>query len=474
MEDNEQQDSLLRDLFGNPADGTVLAWVADYVVWTALIALGAIITWYLVRRYLRKKLHHAVVSVEGSEEAAAEDGTVVRGFERLLTSIIPALVIGTAAVIGVLVVIGEDVDPVLGFFSDLGADLARWLFTSGVRIVIIIVLGVVAFRLVSRFIPPLMLRVIRDSRDAADHAEASRKRAETLSAVFVAAINVLIIIVVVFTVLTEFNVPIGPVLGGVGIAGIAVGFGAQHLVRDVITGTLILLENQYRQGDVVQVAGIAGLVESINLRRTVLRDLEGKVHTIPHGEITTTTNFTKYWSRIMLDVGVAYKENMEPVFRVLNEIGQELANHPELGLKVIDPPKVLRLNGFDASQLTIRMLGVCKPLTQWELTGWMRLRIKQRFDEEGIEIPFPHQTIYWGVDQPQLPWAEQSIPVDAGGDAELSQQEIVPDDFADPGQLTPEQREAMLAEMALAAQAAGEQIRRGQSAETRLPGQADD
>lgn len=475
MEENTQNEpSILRDLFGNPEDGTALAWMADHGVWAILILLGAVIVWFLVRRYIKSRLHSAVVSVEGSEEAAQQDGAVVRTFDRLLASVIPGAVIGTAAIIGILVVLGRDVEPALDFFADLGSDTARWLFTSGVRIVVIIVVGAIAFRLSGRLIPPLMMRVIRDSRDAADHAEASRKRAQTLSSVFVAAINVLIIVVVLFTVLTEFNVPVGPVLGGVGIAGIAIGFGAQHLVRDVITGTLILLENQYRQGDVVQIAGIAGLVESINLRRTVLRDLEGKVHTIPHGEISTTSNFTKYWSRIVLDVGVAYKENMEPVFKILNEVGQELGNHPELGLKVIDPPKVLRLNGFDASQLTIRMLGVCKPLTQWELTGWLRLRIKQRFDEEGIEIPFPHQTIYWGVDQPQLPWMQGPDGEDRPAQEKPSEPQVEPDDFADPSQLTPEQREAMLAEMALAAQAAGEQLRREQGEETRLPGQGDE
>ena len=254
------------------------------------------------------------------------------------------------------------------------------------------------------------------------------------------------------------------------------GFGAQHLVRDVITGTLILLENQYRQGDVVEIAGIAGMVESINLRRTVLRDLNGKVHTIPHGEIATTTNFTKYWSRIVLDVGVAYKEDLDKVFPILDDIGMELANHPELGLKVIDPPKVLRLNNFGASDLTIRMLGVCKPLTQWELTGWLRRRVKERFDEEGIEIPFPHQTVYWGVDQPQLAGLSVASAVqDAAGAPQQAPEpepepEVTPDDFVDPGQLTPEQREAMLAEMALAAQAAQHQMRTDGSDETRLPG----
>lgn len=469
--------SLLRELFNNPEDGTFLAWLADHGVWAILIVLGALITWYIARRYIRGKLLSALKSVEGEEGELHEGEAAVRGVNQLVASIIPALVIGTAAVIGVMVVLGNDVDPALDFFADLGTDVVRWLFTSGTRIVVVLILGWVGLRLSRRLIPPLMLRIVRDSRDAADHAEASRKRAETLSAVFVAAVNVVIIVIVVFTVLNEFQVPIGPVLGGVGIAGIAVGFGAQYLVRDVITGTLILLENQYRQGDVVQIAGIAGLVESINLRRTVLRDLEGKVHTIPHGEISTTSNFTKYWSRVVLDVGVAYKENMQRVFAVLNEIGQELANHPELGLKVIDPPKVLRLNNFGSSELSIRMLGVCKPLTQWELTGWLRRRIKERFDEEGIEIPFPHQTVYWGVDQPPLPGQEAVEPTDSGEadkPSSLTDGDISPDDFVDPTTLTPEQREAMLAEMALAAQSAQEQMKRDQGNVTRLPGEAND
>ncbi len=456
--------SFLEDLLNNPEDGFML-WLAEGGLWVGLIAVGSVLSWYLVRLYIHRQLLSAVRSVEGEE--GFEESTAIRGANRILASVIPALVIGTAAVIGSMVVLGNDADAALDFFSRLGTDAVEWGVTSGLRIVLVLVFGWLGIRFARRFIPTIMLRVVRDSRDAADQAEASRKRADTLGAVFVAAINVIIVIVMVFTVLTELGVPIGPVLGGVGIAGIAVGFGAQHLVRDVITGTLILLENQYRQGDVVQIAGIAGMVESINLRRTVLRDLEGKVHTIPHGEISTTSNFTKYWSRIVLDVGVAYKENMEQVFAVLNEIGTELGNHPELGLKVIDPPKVLRLNSFGSSELSIRMLGVCKPLTQWELTGWLRLRIKERFDEEGIEIPFPHQTIYWGVDQQPLPGQE---PAAIGApEPKAAEPEVTPDDFVDPNRLTPEQREVMLAEMALAAQAAQENLRTDQGTETRLP-----
>ena len=475
---------MLRDLFGNPADDSFPAWLADHGVWAILIVAGALITWYLVRRYIRGKLLSAVQSLEGGDEGSTT-GRAVRGLDQFFATVLPAAIIGTAAAVGITLVLGRELDGLWDFLARLGPDIGDWFvrngLPSGFRIFAIIVAAWVGMRLSRRLIPPLMMKVIRDSRDAADRAEASRKRADTLGAVFVAAINVIIVVIAIFTVLSEFSVPIGPVLGGVGIAGIAVGFGAQYLVRDVITGTLILLENQYRQGDVVQIAGIAGLVESINLRRTVLRDLEGKVHTIPHGEITTTSNFTKYWSRVVLDVGVAYKEDMTKVFEVLNEIGTELGNHPELGLKVIDPPKVLRLNSFDDSQITIRMLGVCKPLTQWELAGWMRLRIKERFDEEGIEIPFPHQSVYWGVDQPPLPWQQPAAALDKNGEVTDSgvpepaeTPDITPDDFVDPTVLTPEQREQMLAEMALAAQAAQGQMLQNQNEETRLPGEQDD
>tara|TARA_Y100000590_G_scaffold379342_1_gene446935 strand:+ start:71 stop:1045 length:975 start_codon:yes stop_codon:yes gene_type:complete len=235
----------------------------------------------------------------------------------------------------------------------------------------------------------------------AEHDEVL-KRAETLSSVFVGATVALIYVSALFMVLTELSVPVGPVLGGFGVAGIAVGFGAQHLVRDLISGIFILAENQYRTGDVVTVAGVSGLVESINLRRTVLRDLDGQVHVIPNGEITVAANKTKYWSRVHLDVGVAYKEDVERVVEVLNEIGDEIAADPYFGLMLITPPQVLRLNSLDDSAVTFKILGDCKPMKQWEIMGEMRKRIKIRLDAEGIEIPFPHQTVYWGEAQPSF------------------------------------------------------------------------
>ncbi|SVC12570.1 uncharacterized protein METZ01_LOCUS265424, partial [marine metagenome] len=254
-------------------------------------------------------------------------------------------------------------------------------------------------------------------------------------------------------------------LGGFGIAGIAVGFGAQYLVRDLIAGVFILAENQYRTGDVVTVAGTSGLVESINLRRTVLRDLDGQVIVIPNGEISVAFNKTKYWSRVNLDIGVAYKEDVDRVVEVLNEVGEEIAADPYYGLMLITPPQVLRLDSLDDSAVTFKMLGDCKPMKQWEITGEMRKRIKIRLDNEGIEIPFPHQTVYWGEAQPPFRYegidevkqhttSTQSERVSkpstrASGESEKQTPELI--DAGAP--ITPERREELLATIAVATSA---------------------
>ena len=170
---------------------------------------------------------------------------------------------------------------------------------------------------------------------------------------------------------------------------------------------------------------------------------EGDVHVIPNGEINVATNKTKHWSRIHLDVGVAYKENIDNVFNILNEIGDELANDPDFGLMIIAPPKVLRLQAFDDSQITIKMMGECKPMNQWEITGELRRRIKNRFDKEGIEIPFPHTTVYWGEAQVPLYWDKSRI-------EEIEKKKTDIPENIDTKKITPELREKMLSQIALA------------------------
>jgi small conductance mechanosensitive channel len=392
------EESFLDNFLGNPVEGTFMAWVADGGLWALLIALGAILGWWMVRVILQRGLRQAVRGLD-QHDATADVGMAVQAADSWISNFLVAAVFGIAAILGILHVLGNNVDPAVDYLKNAGATTGNWLVTDGLRIVLIFFMSWVVTRIARRVIPRVLSSIMLGQASTADHDEVS-KRAETLSSVFVGGAVALVYVSALFMVLTELSVPIGPVLGGFGIAGIAVGFGAQYLVRDLIAGIFILAENQYRTGDVVTIAGISGLVESINLRRTVLRDLDGQVHVIPNGEISVASNKTKYWSRVNLDVGVAYKEDVDRVVEVLNEIGEEIAADPYYGLMLITPPQVLRLNSLDDSAVTFKMLGDCKPMKQWEIMGEMRKRIKIRLDAEGIEIPFPHQTVYWGEAQP--------------------------------------------------------------------------
>jgi len=457
------EDSFLDTFLGHPAEGTFLAWLSDGGLWALLIALGAIIGWWAVRLVLRRGLRQAIRGLD-QHEATADVGMAVQAADSWISNFFTAIVFGAAAVLGILQVLGSNIDPAIDYLKDFGSASFNWLVTDGLRIVLILFLSWVVARVARRAIPRLLSSIMLTQASAADHDEIM-KRSETLSSVFVGAAITFIYISALFMVLTELSVPIGPVLGGFGIAGIAVGFGAQYLVRDLIAGIFILAENHYRTGDVVTVAGTTGLVESINLRRTVLRDLDGQVIVVPNGEISVAFNKTKYWSRVNLDIGVAYKEDVDRVVEVLNEVGEEIAADPYYGLMLITPPQVLRLNSLDDSAVTFKMLGDCKPMKQWEITGEMRRRIKIRLDNEGIEIPFPHQTVYWGEAQPPFRYegneevnqqtkstqSERVTKPYTSTTADSEKQTPKPIDAGAP--ITPERREELLATIAIAASA---------------------
>ena len=308
-----------------------------------------------------------------------------------------AIAMIAGATLMALAVTGVDIEPVTRRLERFGLDSGAWLGTHGLRILIISSLGYLVYRTVRRALGPTVRTALLIGKEGVELDEAS-KRAEALIGVGHHSIAVVIVLIVGFMVLSELSVNVGPILAGVGVAGIALGFGAQHLVRDIISGIFILAEDQYRVGDVARVAGKAGLVEKVNLRRTVLRDLDGIVHVIPNGEVTTSSNYTKSFARVNLNISVAYKENIDHVMGVLNRIGQEMAQDDYFGPLIIEAPRTLGVDSFDDSGIAIKMLGVTKPMQHWDVGRELRRRIKIRFDEEGIEIPFPHRTIYWGVD----------------------------------------------------------------------------
>ncbi len=222
-------------------------------------------------------------------------------------------------------------------------------------------------------------------------------RIRTVSKVFYWAASMLISLMTLVMVLENFGISVAPLLAGAGIVGIAVGFGGQYLIRDVINGFFILMEGQYNINDVIKVGEFGGLVEDINLRLTILRDLEGRVIYIPNGEIKTVVNFTKDYAHALIDLGVAYKENVDKVIKVIKDIGAEMRADEYFGKLILEDLEMLGVDDFSDSAVIIKFRIKTLPIKQWDVSREFRRRIKNRFDELGIEIPFPHRTLYWGV-----------------------------------------------------------------------------
>ncbi|MFH1501776.1 MAG: mechanosensitive ion channel family protein [Candidatus Eisenbacteria bacterium] len=276
-------------------------------------------------------------------------------------------------------------------------DVLEWLTRSGIRVLVILVGAFVVIKLLG-FVTRRIERFFDD--DDPTTMNEREKQAATLGKVMRNIIRVLVWGVAGMMVLKEIGLDIAPILAGVGIAGLAIGFGAQSVVKDFLAGMFVLVENQYNVGDVIKAAGVAGLVERITLRATTLRDLEGRVHIIPNGVIDVVTNMTKEWSRFVLDIGVAYKEDVDRVMRVLKEVGDELAEDAEFGRMITAPFEVLGVQDFADSAVVIRVSLTTIPIRQWTIGREYRRRVKNAFDAQNIEIPFPHTTIYLGEGDP--------------------------------------------------------------------------
>ncbi len=202
-----------------------------------------------------------------------------------------------------------------------------------------------------------------------------------------------------YMIFENFGINVAPLLAGAGILGLAFGFGGQYLIRDIINGVFILIEGQYRINDVVQIGEFGGLVEAVNLRHTKLRDLEGRVIYIPNGEIKVVVNFTKDYSYALLNVGVAYETNIDHAIRVIKDLGVEMRGDKYFGQLISEDLEMLGLDEFAESQMTIKFRIKTLPIKQWEVAREFRRRLKNRFDQEKIQIPYPHRTLYWGATQ---------------------------------------------------------------------------
>jgi moderate conductance mechanosensitive channel len=276
-----------------------------------------------------------------------------------------------------------------------GFDIMDWFLTVGIRILIIIVIALVLFFVAKGIIPGALDRHLK--RKMTGEADTDiKKRGDTLASILVTIVGVIILVAAILMILPEFGFDIAALLAGIGVGGLAIAFAAQNLVRDFISGFFILFEDQYRVGDVAVINGIGGSVEGITLRRTILRDLDANVHSIPNGKIEVSTNCTRNYSRVNMNVSVGYGEDLNKVIDVINRICEEMAQEPGWKDHFISTPAVLRVDKLGDSGIDIKILGDTKPASQWTVMGELRLRIKNTFDSENIEIPWPHTKVYFG------------------------------------------------------------------------------
>ena len=266
-----------------------------------------------------------------------------------------------------------------------------WLKVHGLRIAIVFILSIILIRVVNSLVARLVRKII--SRDSFVSEEEEKKREDTIIKILHRLSHILIWFGFVFFLLQEFGIPIAPLLTGAGILGMAVGFGAQSLVRDFITGLFIVTENQFRIGDVVCIGDYCGVVEDMTLRITKLREMDGTIHYIPNSEIRVASNKSKDFSKIDIKIGVAYHTDIDHLEKVINSIGEEIKRHQEYGKFVIETPHFLRIDEFGDSAIIVRIIGTVYPKKQYLIEGELNRIIKQRFEEEGIEIPYPTRTV---------------------------------------------------------------------------------
>jgi len=311
-----------------------------------------------------------------------------------------SLSLAIALVGGILLALAVAAVAVTLYGVDLGPTLegiGEWLVEHGIRIFSIIVVAWLIYKILGVIMPIFVRRYLTSRSKRRGSKIYLSQRSKTLSRITAQALGIFIFIVAFFMILSELGLDITPLLAGAGVAGIAIGFAAQNSIRDFIGGFVIMLEDHYNIGDIVKIADLTGEVEELGLRRTVIRDLKGILHVVPNGEIKVSSNYTRSISRAFFEVGVAYKEDLDKVMALIKKTWEKMAKDPKWKDKIIsETPWLLRVEEFGDSGIIIRAVGDTRPMMQWEVMGELRRRIKRVFDEEDIEIPWPHVKLYMG------------------------------------------------------------------------------
>ena len=357
----------------------------DTAVGVGLSVVIAFVAAQLAARVVRLALRAAT----GDSDAASFRDPIQRRPIRLVRG---------AVFVGSLALVTRPILQIFGVQLSYGVDLevaSTWLLEHGLRVLLIAVLAYFTVRIAALAVAHFEEVVRRGMRETADQVEFTQ-RLHTIGGLVKNATNVLVIGAAALMILQELGVNITPLLTAAGIGGLAVGFGAQNLVRDVISGFFLILEDQVHVGDVVRINETAGLVEAVRLRTIVLRDLSGTVHIIPNGAISTLSNLTKDFSYAVIDVGIAYKEDTDHVSDVLRDVGEGMRADPDFAPHIQDALEILGVNEFGDSAVVIKIRIKTRPLKQWLIGRELRRRIKKAFDAQGIEIPFPHMSLYFG------------------------------------------------------------------------------
>ena len=286
------------------------------------------------------------------------------------------------------------------FSTSPWSEIVAILREDGLAVIVIVVVALLVMRFgrlaIHGVVQALLDREATEGTAQELSAIEVRKRIDTLDHLGGNVLRFFVVIIAGIMVLGRLGLDVGPAIAGLGVVGSAVGFGAQSLVRDYLNGALILVENQFSKGDVVTVAGVTGTVEDFSLRRTTLRDLDGIVHTVPNGEIKVASNRTRTWARINQNVLVAFGTDIDKAIDVVESVGRQMAEDPIWKRRILEPPRVERVESIDELGITLKILGSVRAAEQWAASGEFRKLLLAAFAEHGIEIPRPHRVVFTG------------------------------------------------------------------------------
>lgn len=279
-------------------------------------------------------------------------------------------------------------------FNKIITDIVNWLLYDFTYILISLVVVIVLIWLlnaISRNLEKVILK-----RSDALHDKEAQKRVKTLMSIGRGIMRLILWAIFALILLKRIGIEIGPIIASAGIAGVAIGFGAQELIRDFLAGFFVLLDNQIRTDDIVVINGTTGVVEKIELRTIRLRDHSGVVHIFQHGKVNTLSNMTKEWSALVFEIGVAYKEDVDTVIAIMKSVGEDLEKDSRFSGNILEPISILGVEQFANSSIQLKVRIKTQTGEQWQTRREYMRRLKYAFDKKGIEIPFPHTTLYWG------------------------------------------------------------------------------